>query len=164
MAWRDLYSYWHGLQSDGRPPRRADLDPPLQIPRLLPNLMLIDAVDGHFQMRLVGSEITRRAGRNTTGLRLDPQVITDRGIPAFVLFLQKVVETRCPVMYMVERDSHSAFGATGLLLPLSGQNDEITMILGGLFYETSRIRELNADWMPGTLTELPLADMLAAQP
>jgi len=37
------------FQSDGRPPRRADLDPPLQIPRLLPNLMLIDAVDGHFR-------------------------------------------------------------------------------------------------------------------
>jgi hypothetical protein len=62
------------------------------------------------------------------------------------------------------RSSQSAFGATGLLLPLSGQNNEITMILGGLFYETSRIRELSADWTPGTLTELSLADMLGAQP
>jgi hypothetical protein len=164
MTWTDLYSYWQSRQSDGRPPRRADLDPPLQIPRLLPNLMLIDAVDGHFRMRLVGSEITRRAGRNTTGLRLDPQVIPERGVPAFVLFLQKAVETRCPVIYLVEKDSQSAFGATGLLLPLSGQNNDITMILGGLFFETSRDRELSANWTPGTLTELSLADMLGTQP
>jgi hypothetical protein len=164
MAWRDLYSYWQGLQSDGRPPCRADLDPPLQIPRLLPNLMLIDAIDGHFQMRLVGSEVSRRAGRDPTGLRLDPLVITDRGVPAFVVFLQKTVDTRCPVLYSVEPGSQTAFGATGLLLPLSGPNHEITMILGGLFYDTSRTRQLGADWTPGTLTELSLADMLSAQP
>jgi hypothetical protein len=66
-------------------------------------------------------------------------------------------------MYSVEPGSQTAFGATGLLLPLSGPNDEITMILGGLFYESSRIRELSMDWTPGTLTELSLADMLVAQ-
>ena len=163
MAWRELYGYWHGLQREGRPPSRADLDPPLQIPRLLPNLMLIDAVDGHFRMRLVGSEVVRRAGRDPTGLRLDPLVITERGIPAFVGFLEKTVETRRPVIYSVERGDQTAFGAIGLLLPLSGPNHEIPMILGGLFYETSRIRQLNADWTPGTLTELSLTDMLAAQ-
>jgi hypothetical protein len=89
MTWRDLYSYWQSLQSDGRPPRRADLDPPLQ-----------------------------------------------------------------PVRFRRDRPA----------VAVSGQNNEITMILGGLFYETSRIRELSADWTPGTLTELSLADMLGAQP
>jgi hypothetical protein len=164
MAWRELYSYWRGRQSEGRPPSRADLDPPLQIPRLLPNLMLIDATDGHFQMRLVGSEVARRAGPDPTGLTLDPRVITERGIPAFVGFLEKAVETRQPVIYSVERGDQTAFGAIGLLLPLSGTTHEIPMILGGLFYETSRIRQPNADWTPGTLTELSLADMLDAQP
>lgn len=164
MAWRELYSYWHGLQSEGHPPSRADIDPPLQIPRLLPNLMLIDAVNGDFQMRLVGSEVSRRAGRDPTGLRLDPQVIRDRGIPAFVGFLQKTVETRSPVIYSVERGDQTAFGAIGLLLPLSGPDHEVTMIFGGLFYETSRMRALSTEWTPGTLTELSLADMLAAQP
>jgi len=38
------------------------------------------------------------------------------------------------------------------------------MILGGLFYDTSRTRQLSADWTPGTLTELSLEDMLGAQP
>jgi hypothetical protein len=164
MAWRELYSYWHGRQSEGRPPRRADLDPPLKIPRLLPNLMLIDAIGGYFRMRLVGSEVARRAGRDPTGVRLDPLVITERGVPAFVGFLQKTVETRRPVIYAVERGNQTAFGAIGLLLPLSGPRHEITMILGGLFYEASRIRQLSADWTPGTLTELSLADMLDAQP
>jgi hypothetical protein len=164
MAWRELYSYWRGLESQGGPPSRADIDPPLQIPRLLPNLMLIDAIDGRFRMRLVGSEVARRAGRDPTGLNLDPRVITDRGVPAFVGFLQKTVETRCPVIYSVEPGSQTAFGATGLLLPLSGPDRDITMILGGLFYETSRIRGLSTDWTPGTLTELSLADMLDAQP
>jgi hypothetical protein len=164
MAWRELYNYWQGVQNEGRPPHRADIDPPLQIPRLLPNLMLIDAVDGYFQMRLVGSEVSRRAGRDPTGLRLDPRVITDRGIPAFVGFLRKTVETRRPVIYSVERGEQTAFGAIGLLLPLSGPNHEITMILGGLFYDTSRTRQLSADWTPGTLTELSLEDMLGAQP
>jgi hypothetical protein len=164
MAWRDLYSYWQGLKIDGRLPSRADIDPPLRIPRLLPNLMLIDTIGGHFRMRLVGSEVARRAGRDQTGLRLDPLVLTERGIPTFVGFLQKTVETRQPVIYAVERGDRTAFGAIGLLLPLSGPNHDIPMILGGLFYETSRIRTLSADWTPGTLTELALGDMLDAQP
>ncbi len=162
MAWRDLYFYWQARQRDGRPPSRADLDPPTQIPRLAPNLMLFDIVDGYFRSRLIGSEITRRAGSDNTGQRLDPRVLEERGIPAFVVLLQQVVDTREPVLYSVERDSQSAFGATGLLLPLSGADGAIDMILGGMFYESSRTNPPPVDWVPGTLTQLSLPDMLDA--
>ena len=49
MAWRELYSYWRGRHIEGRPPRRADIDPPIDIPKLLPNLIIFDCVGGHFR-------------------------------------------------------------------------------------------------------------------
>ncbi len=124
---------------------------------------MFDIVDGFFRSRLIGSDITRRAGRDNTGQRLDPRVLEERGIPAFVLLLQRVVDTRRPILYSVERDSQSEFGATGLLLPLSGANGTIDMILGGMFYEANRINQPSANWVPGTLTQLSLEDMLAAK-
>lgn len=163
MAWRDLYEYWLSHHRDGHPPRRADLDPPTQIPRLAPNLMMFDIVDGYFRSRLIGSEIVRRAGHDNTGQRLDPYTIPERGIPAFVILLQRVVDECEPILYSVERDSQSTFGATGILLPLAGKSGKIDMILGGLFYETSRTHPPPADWVPGTLTALSLPDMLAAK-
>lgn len=163
MAWHDLYFYWLARQHDGRPPSRTDLDPPTQIPRLAPYLMMFDKVDGYFRPRLIGSEITRRAGRDNTGQLLDPQILEERGIPAFVILLQRVVDTREPVLYSVERDTQSAFGATGLLLPLAGPSGNIDMILGGMFYETSRTNQPSVDWVPGTLTQLSLRDMLDAK-
>jgi hypothetical protein len=161
MAWRDLYFYWRDSHRDGKPPSRADLDPPVQIPALLPNLFLMELVDAYFRVRLVGSDIVRRAGRDSTGQLLDPKVMPARAIPAFSILLRRVAETRVPLLYSAGPGTMTNFSAIGSLMPLVDRTDAVEMILGGLFYETKRTRAQNDYWEPGALTELPLAEMLA---
>src|SRR5277367_6750018 len=160
MAWRDLYLYWRDSHIDGRPPSRADIDPPFHIPKLLPYIMLVDFADGQFRMRLAGSELIRRRGHNNTGQAIDPETTPDRGTPAFVTFLGRVVETRAPVAYSVGRSDETAFGAIGILLPLVDRTGRVEMILGGVFYEANRISDLHDVWVPGALTELSLSKLL----
>jgi len=160
MAWKELYVYWRDHHVDGRPPARADIDPPLHVPKLLPNVMLIDFVGGRFRMRLAGSELIRRRGHDNTGQPIDPEIMPDRGVPTFVAFLERVVETRAPVVYSVSQSDVTAFGATGILLPLVDRADKVEMILGGVFYETNRVSGLHDVWIPGTLTQLSLSELL----
>jgi hypothetical protein len=160
MAWRELYSYWRGRHVDGVPPTRGDIDPPIDIPRLLPNLIIYDRIDGHFRIRLAGSEVVRRAGRDATGLILDRDMMDYHGIVTLLEFLGRIVATGEPVIYSVARGNDTAFGAIGLLLPLAGADRKPDMVLGGIFYRTSRSGASSEPWRPGALSELSLPDML----
>jgi hypothetical protein len=65
------YYYWR-RKAAGRPmPARADIDP-IEIPRLLPDVMLVDALpDGRYRYRLIGTENARAHGINAAGRYLD---------------------------------------------------------------------------------------------
>jgi len=160
MAWRELYSYWRGRHIDGVAPGRADIDPPMDIPKLLPNIIIFDRVDGHFRVRLAGSEVVRRAGRDATGLMLDKEMKSYHGIVTLLGYLGRVVETGEPVIYSVARGNDTAFGAIGLLLPLAGAGGKPEMVLGGVFFRSTRTGESSEPWTPGALTELSLTEML----
>jgi len=160
MAWRDLYFYWRDRHVDGRPPSRAQIDPPLDLPRLLPNLILYDRVDGDFRVRLAGSEIVRRGGRDATGRKLIQDMATYEGMITLIEFLTRIFETETPVIFSVARSDAGAFGAIGILLPVTGSDGKVAMVLGGVFYRASRTGVLAEPWKPGALTELSLADML----
>ncbi len=66
-AWKQLYRYWLSKHVDGLAPTRADIDPPVEVPRLIPNVMLIDIVEARFRYRLVGSAIWDRYQADLTG-------------------------------------------------------------------------------------------------
>jgi hypothetical protein len=66
-AWKQLYDYWLSKHAGGRPPCRHDLDPPVDVPRLIPNIMLIDIEGETLRYRLVGSAIWGRYGFDLTG-------------------------------------------------------------------------------------------------
>ena len=65
------YRYW-GRKAAGRPmPRRADIDP-AEIPKLLPDVMLVDVTpEARYRYRLIGTENARAHGINATGRYLD---------------------------------------------------------------------------------------------
>src|SRR3954447_24267311 len=65
--WRQLYNYWLSKHVDGRPPARADIDPLTEIPRLVANLMIIDAVAEEFIYRFAGTEVVTLTGEEVTG-------------------------------------------------------------------------------------------------
>jgi len=160
MAWRDLYFYWRDRHVDGRPPRRADIDPPIDIPKLLPNLVIYDRIDGDFRVKLAGSEVVRRGGRDATGRKLNQDMATYEGMITLIEFLDRIFETGTPVIYSVARSDAGAFGAIGLLLPLSGAEGTVEMVLGGIFYRQTRTGIPAEPWTPGALTELSLSHML----
>src|SRR5271156_2056708 len=68
--WRQLHRYWLSKHVDGRPPARADIDPITEIPRLVANLMIIDAVGADFVYRFVGTEVVTQTGEDMTGQRV----------------------------------------------------------------------------------------------
>lgn len=160
MAWRELYSYWRGRHVDGVAPSRADIDPPIDIPRLLPNIIIFDRVDGYFRIRLAGSEVVRRAGRDATGLILDKEMKDYHGIDTLLGFLGRVMATGEPIIYSVARGSDTAFGAIGILLPLVGADGKPEMVLGGVFFRSTRTGDSSEQWKPGALSELSLTEML----
>ena len=51
-------------------PRRADIDP-IEIPKLLPHVMLVENAGGRYRYRLIGTENERAHGINATGCYLD---------------------------------------------------------------------------------------------
>ena len=160
MAWRELYSYWRDRHVDGIAPGRADIDPPFDIPKLLPNIVIFDRVDGNFRVRLAGSEVVRRAGRDLTKRTLEGEVMHYDGLNTLIGFLAKVIETGEPLVYSVARGNDTAFGAIGILMPLAGADGKPEMVLGGVFYRTTRAGESPEPWKPGALTELSLSDVL----
>jgi hypothetical protein len=160
MAWRDLYFYWRDRHVDSRPPGRAEIDPPLDHPQLLPNLILYDRVDGDFRVRLAGSEIVRRGGRDATGRKLIQDMATYEGMITLIEFLGRIFMTATPVIYSVARSDAGAFGAIGILMPLCAVDGTVEMVLGGVFYRQTRTGAPAEPWTPGALTELSLPHML----
>jgi hypothetical protein len=64
-----FYRYWRSRCGGRSMPSRADIDPIDIPPRLLPNLFLIDVVDGgaRFRYRLVGTDVVGTLGWDPTG-------------------------------------------------------------------------------------------------
>src|SRR5579863_9702970 len=77
---KETLAYWEAKRGSRRMPRRRDLDPLHDIPRLLPNVQLADVIDGgrRFRMRVVGSRIVEALGRDGTGKFLDETLTGDR--------------------------------------------------------------------------------------
>lgn len=68
---REFYDYWSQCRNNRAIPRRKDIDP-VDIPQLLPSLMLLEVHpaphgDYHFWFRLVGTAICDIAGTDLTG-------------------------------------------------------------------------------------------------
>jgi hypothetical protein len=65
------YRYWVQKAAGRAMPSRADIDP-VDIPKLLPDVMLVERFpDGRYRYRLIGTENTRAHGMNATGRFLD---------------------------------------------------------------------------------------------
>src|ERR1043166_5771842 len=75
-----FYGYWRAKRGARAMPRRADIDPTEMDPRLLPNLMLTEVVDGgrRFRFRLVGTGVVSGIVSDLTGRYVDEVNESDR--------------------------------------------------------------------------------------
>ncbi len=68
---QEAYNYWRRKCAARPLPRWADLDP-MEIPKLLPHIILVDVEpEKRYRFRLIGTETERAHGFNATGRYLD---------------------------------------------------------------------------------------------
>ncbi len=130
-----LHAYWDHRRQGRTVPDRRDIDPVDIGPGLLPNVALVDVVDGgaRFRNRLVGTAIVERWGVETTGRFLD-EIMSESSYRDFIHELYRdTCRFRAPVYSssLFRWDVASHMVTRRLYLPLTYGGDAITMILVG---------------------------------
>lgn len=127
-----LFEYWLSLGPGDRLPGRQHFDP-VDIPRLLPYLMLLDVEQPGLRLRnrLLGTKIVEYRGRDYTG-RWFHEVFEDFEKSSLFAMYQKAVSTRRPVWHFGRPILHenSDYKARELLcLPLARDGSTVDMLL-----------------------------------
>lgn len=113
-------------------PRRADIDP-TEIPKLLPDVMLVERLaDGRYRYRLIGTENARAHGINATGRFLD-EVLPGPDYRAHVLALydesvatRRALYSECLFFPPARREPERHTKV--LFMPLSPDDETVNMI------------------------------------
>jgi len=128
---RAIYRYWDSKRNGRLMPRRSDLDP-LEIPRFLPDICLVDVVPDarRYVYRLIGTNEVAMRGRDPTGLAVGEGYF---GTSAQSVFLNYdgVTRSRAP---RIDRDpsitSDDRFiQHESIFLPLSDDGETVNMVL-----------------------------------
>ena len=130
---RAFYEYWHSKRRGNQIPLRTEIDP-LDIPKLLRNIFLVDIFDGppvDYRYRLVGTEIVELDGE-CTGMYLS-EMLPDR--KRFSNLWQQYDDIRkghywLRVEDLPHREKGHLIRYEVLLLPLADPLGRITMIFG----------------------------------
>jgi hypothetical protein len=136
-----LYEHWLTWRGSRRMPSRADIDP-FSMPKLLPNLMLIDVSHEpmRFRYRVVGTNVVAATGEDRTGQDFDATEFM-LAYPFIREQYVAVVSTGEP-LYSLEpfrrRDSGKEYQVERLMLPLSRTGSIVEMILVGFHFDSIR--------------------------
>jgi hypothetical protein len=132
MRLEQAYHYWVEKAAGRAMPSRADIDP-VDIPKLLPDVMLVERfANGRYRYRLIGTENTRAHGMNATGRFLD-EVLPGPDYRTHVLALydecvatRRALYSEClffsPARHQPERHTKVLF------MPLSPDGTTVNMI------------------------------------
>lgn len=126
------YLYWRGKARDRAMPGRPDIDP-TEIPKLLPDVMLVERLDdGRYRYRLIGTENARAHGVNATGRFLD-EVLPGPDYGAHVLALydecvasRRALYSECLFFSPARRDPERHTKV--LFMPLSSDGETVNMV------------------------------------
>ena len=137
---RQIYEYWESKPDHGSLPSRADIEP-LEVPRLLPYIGLVDVVEPgppRLRYRLLGTHITQALGRDSTGLYFE-DVYRGGMLTDLVETFERIIRLKKPIRY----DGDASFGDEAYMslevvhMPLSSDGETVDMILiGALFLKS----------------------------
>jgi hypothetical protein len=135
---RDLWTYWRSRHAGDRPPGRRNIDP-VEIPRLLPYVMLLDVIDGptpglpEFRFRLVGTHITLIHRTDNTGKRVSEAFHGEERATVLRLY-RRTVADRAAIAFRGRplRLDGRVLDYEIVHLPLVDGHDRVNMILAGL--------------------------------
>ncbi len=127
--------YWAGKRGARSMPQRRDIEPG-EIPRLLPNLQLIDVQGDQFRYRLIGTALVEAFGRDYTGTYAHELFPGPRGDFVRALY-RSVRDSGRPLFsrnrYLTTRDVDLI--ANRLYMPLSEDDHSVGMLLGAFSFE-----------------------------
>jgi hypothetical protein len=132
---REVRDYWDAKRGARPMPQRRDIDP-LDLADHLPYLSLVDVVDSgtDFRFRLLGTGITARFGRDSTGKRMSVVYgSADAEVRAWITSsFTTIVTSRRPVLMrgvlrVVDKDF---IHLESFHLPLSEDDETVNMFLG----------------------------------
>lgn len=130
---RSLFDYWQSKLRNRRLPDRTDIDP-IEIPKLLPNIVLLDVLPDRpdcFRYRLVGTHVVREFGREMTGRTTDD--IPDARLKALAVgSFSACRDSGLPMWQEWQRPWAGVHDYERVLLPLTQGSENIAMILLGL--------------------------------
>jgi hypothetical protein len=134
-----LYACWDRQRRGRRVPDRRDIDPLDIGAKLLPNVGLIDAVDGgeRFRNRLMGTAIVERWGFEITGLFLD-EIMRPGSYRDFIHELYRDACRHQAPVYSVSLfrwDVGDHMLTRRLYMPLTDGDDAVTVVLIGQSFE-----------------------------
>jgi hypothetical protein len=139
-------TYWRAKRGSRSMPARRDIDP-VEMPKLLPNLVLIDHVDDRYRFRLVGSELVYAYGRDYTGHYAD-EFFTGSRAKNIIEVYGIVQDARRPAFmrsrYETTKDINLI--ANRLYFPLSADDRDVNMILGALTFECEATAPIAGAW------------------
>jgi hypothetical protein len=132
-----LLDYWRQQRRGHAMPRRRDIDP-VDIPKLLANLQLIDVVDdgARFRYRLIGTAIVAAFGSDATGKYID-EILAGNRLAAAEQHYRRTCETRHPYFvrnkYTTTKDLDIT--ASRVIAPLSEDGRIVNIILVAQTFE-----------------------------
>ena len=126
--------YWERIRGERSMPRRGDLDP-VEIPRLLPFVMLVDVLAEplDFRFRLIGSAIQAIIARNYVGRRFSELPHMVKGNMIWAEY-EAVVSQHRPVAAILDYVGTDRFveGVRHCLMPLSNDDRAVNMIFAAV--------------------------------
>ena len=130
--------YWHAKRGGRAMPRKTDIDPVEIAPKVLPNLQIIEVIDGgaRFRYRLVGTALVDAWGKDFSGRIADELFPDDR-----LNFVQSIYRTVCATKmpffscnkYHTPKDLD--LFSMRIYMPLSDDGESVSHILGVMRFE-----------------------------
>jgi hypothetical protein len=132
--WEELYRYWRSRHVGGLPPRRADIDPMIDLSNMASNLILIELRPEGAAYRLVGTDVVRHFGVDHTGKTVGTSGGDPKQIDAWRLSLEVAARDGSPKMLVSHYPGAAKSQAIAMLLPLSPDADGVQRVFGGAFF------------------------------
>lgn len=138
---RPVLDYWERKRAGRKLPARADIEP-LELKAYLRHLFLIEVLGGgEFRYRLVGSEITERYGRNSTGRTVREIYAAQPAASDWLtMMMLEVTRRRRPVLATgpLTAINKEHLVSESLHLPLADDGETVSMIFGAARYFAPR--------------------------
>lgn len=123
----ELLAVWQDMRACGRV-SRADLDPLMLGPRILPHLVIINVLQSgqDYQWRLFGGAHVEEYGVDVTGVCLNQLMTTKNQIDEVKLIFDKCFKEQGPVFYRIQyqNDRKNLRIASGFILPLFDNTED----------------------------------------